>query len=131
MSEAGWEGVEVYREVLYSKLAVGGLVALLALCLGVFLFSNHADLRIRIAGQITFLLIATIALWIGLWLGVHMGYGAWQNLPDPGDKAYADGAALTGSFMFGWIPAGLVCSAVWGLLLHGKKLFGRKPELAA
>ena len=123
MTETGWEGVEVYREVLFSYLAVGSLVALLALCVGVF--------RFKIVGQVLFFLLASIALWIGLWLGVHMGYGAWQNLPDPGDKAYADGAALTGSFMFGWIPAGIACTAAWGLLLLGKKLFGRKPEAAA
>ena len=123
MTEDVWAGVEVYREVLFGCLALGGLVALLALCVGVF--------RFKIVGQVLFFLLASIALWIGLWLGVHMGYGAWQNLPDPGDKAYADGAALTGSFMFGWMPAGIVCSAVWGLLLLGKKFFGRKPELAA
>ena len=123
MSDDVWAGAEVYREVLYNHLAIGGLVALLALCVGVF--------RFKIVGQISFLLIASIALWIGLWLGVHMGYGAWQNLPDSGDKAYADGAALTGSFMFGWMPAGIVCSAGWGLLLLGKKFFGREPEPAA
>ena len=123
MTEDVWAGVEVYREVLFGYLALGGLVALLALCVGVF--------RFKIVGQIIFLLIASIALWIGLWLGAHMGYGAWQNLPDHGDKAYADGAALTGSFMFGWIPAGIACTALWGLLLLAKKFFGREPESAA
>ena len=120
MNEAGWEGVEVFREVLFSSLAVGGLIALLALCIGVF--------RFRIVGQIIFLLIAAIALWIALWYGVHMGYGAWQNSPGAGDKAYADGAKLTGSFLFGWMPAGIVCFAVWGLLLLGKLLFRRRSE---
>jgi hypothetical protein len=80
--------------------------------------------RFQVIGQIVCLLLATIALWMGLSCGVHMGYGAWQGLPDPGDKAYADGAKLTGAFMFGWMPAGIVCSAVWGFLLLGKKLFG-------
>jgi len=123
MSEDVWAGVELYRAEFYKYLALGGLVALLALCLGVF--------RFRLVGQFVFLLIATIALWIGLWYGVHMGYGAWQSLPDPGEKAFADGAKLTGSFIAGWIPAGIVCSAVCGLLLLGKKLFGRKLELSA
>jgi hypothetical protein len=123
MNEAGWEGVDVFREVLYAYLAAGALVALLSLCLGVF--------RFRVIGQIVCLLLATIALWMGLSFGVHLGYGAWQGLPDPGDQAYADGANLTGAFMFGWMPAGIVCSAVWGLLLLGKKRFGRRPELAA
>jgi len=123
MNEAGWEGVDVFREVLYAYLAAGALVALLSLCLGVF--------RFRVIGQLVCLLLATIALWMGLSFGVHMGYGAWQGLPDPGDQAYADGANLTGAFMFGWMPAGIVCSAVWGLLLLGKKRFGRRPELAA
>ena len=123
MSEAGWEGVEVFWGVLFSYLVVGSLVALLALCVAVF--------RFKIVGQIIFLLLASITLWTGLWLGVYMGYGAWQNLPENGEKAYADGAALTGSIMFGWIPAGIACTALWGLLLLGKKLFGRRPELAA
>jgi len=123
MNEPGWEGVEVYREVLYTYLAVGALVALLSLCLGAF--------RFRVIGKIVCLLLATIALWMGLFLGVHMGYGAWQGLPDPGDKAFADGAKLTGALMFGWMPAGIVCVVVWGLLLLGKKLFGRRPALEA
>jgi len=123
MNEAGFEGVEVFRKVLYIHLAVGALVALLSLCLGVF--------RFRVAGQLVCLLLASIALWVGLWYGVHQGYGAWQGLPNPGEKAYADGAALTGSFMFGWMPAVIVCSVVWGLLLLSKKLFGRRPELEA
>jgi mannose/fructose/N-acetylgalactosamine-specific phosphotransferase system component IID len=121
MNESGWEGVDVFWEVFYPYFAVGTLGALLSLCLGVF--------RFRVLGQIVFLLLATIALWMGLAFGVHMGYGAWQGLPDPGAKAYADGANLTGAFMFGWIPAGVVCFAVLLLLLLGKKLFGRGPEL--
>ena len=120
MTEDVWAGVEVYREVLFSYLALGGLVALLALCVGVF--------RFKIVGQIIFLLIATIALWMGLFYGVHEGYGAWQSSPNHGDKAYADGANLTGAFMFGWMPAGVVCFAVWGLLLIGKKRFKRRSE---
>jgi len=123
MNQADWEGVEVYREVLYTHLAVGALFALLSLCLGVF--------RFRMMGQVVCLLLATLALWAGLAFGVHMAYGAWQSLPNAGDKAYADGANLTGAFMFGWMPAGVVSSAVWGLLLLGKKLFGREPDLAA
>ena len=123
MNEPGWEGVEVYREVLYTYLAVGAFVAFLLICLGIF--------RFRVIGKIVCILLATIALWMGLFLGVHMGYGAWQGLPDPGEKAYADGAKLTGAFMFGWMPAGIVCVVVWGLLLLGKKLFGRRPALEA
>ena len=119
MSEAGYEGYEVFEKVFYSYLAVGGLVALVALWNGVF--------RFRIVGQIILLLIAAIALWMGLAFGVHMGYGAWQNSPNPGDKAFADGANLTGAFMFGWMPAGAVCFAAWGLLHLVKLLFRRQP----
>ena len=115
--------MECFERCSTRYLAVGALVALLLLCLGAF--------RFRVIGKIVCLLLATIALWMGLFLGVHMGYGAWQGLPDPGDKAFADGAKLTRAFMFGWLPAGIVCSVVWGLLLLGRKLFGRRPELEA
>jgi uncharacterized membrane protein len=113
-------GVEVYQSVFSTWLSVGALFALVFLCLGVF--------RFRIIGQLVCVLVATIALWIGLWYGVHMGYGAWQALPNPGADAYADGAKLVGSLMFGWMPAGIVCLAVWGLLALLKRLVKGKAD---
>jgi hypothetical protein len=60
-----------------------------------------------------------------------MGYGAWQSVPNAGEDAYADGAKLVGSFMFGWIPAGIVSLISWGLLALMKRLLKGKPDLAA
>ena len=55
------------------------------------------------------LLLSVAIVWMSLFLGVHFGYGAWQTMPDPPDRAFADGAKLTGSLMFGWIPSGIAC----------------------
>ena len=84
-------GVEVFRSVFFTWLSLGALLALVFLCLGVF--------RFRIIGQLFCALAATVFLWFGLWYGTHMGYYAWQTLPNHGSDAYADGAALTGTFM--------------------------------
>ena len=113
-------GVDVYREVFFTWLSLGALVALGLLCLGVF--------RFRLLGQLICALGATLSLWFGLWYGVHMGYGAWQALPNPGADAYADGANLVGSLMFGWMPAGFVCLVLWGLLALVKRLVKGEPD---
>lgn len=57
--------------------------------------------------------IAVILLWASLAIGVHEGYGAWQSMPNPPDEAFADGANLIGSLMFGWLPSGLLCTAAF------------------
>ena len=113
-------GVEVLRSVFFAWLSLGALLALVFLCLGVF--------RFRIIGQLVCALAATVSLWFGLWYGVHMGYGAWQALPNPGADAYADGANLVGSLMFGWMPAGFVCLVLWGLLALVKRLVKGEPD---
>jgi hypothetical protein len=115
-------GVEVYQSTFSFWISLGGLLSLAFICLGVF--------RFRILGQLVCVFAATIALWFGLWYGVHMGYGAWQNFPNAGEDAYADGAQLIGSLMFGWIPAGLLCLALWGVLALVKRLAKGKPDSA-
>lgn len=64
-------------------------------------------------GQTLLLLLAVAAVWLSLILGVCWGYDAWQSLPEPPDEAFADGANLTGSVMFGWMPAGAGCAVVF------------------
>jgi len=113
-------GVEVFRSVFFTWLSLGALLALVFLCLGVF--------RFRIIGQLFCALAATVFLWFGLWYGTHMGYYAWQTLPNHGSDAYADGAALTGTFMFGWMPAGYVCVVLWGLLALVKGRVKGEPD---
>jgi hypothetical protein len=135
-----WAGVELYQAELAKYLSVGGVVALLALCFGVFGVSSglegveagdvvSAQRRkgVRVAVQFLAFIVATLALWAGLFMGVHMGFGEWQGSPGAGDKAYADGAQLTGSLMFGWMPAVLVAALAWLLLTASKWFFGRKP----
>jgi type IV secretory pathway TrbD component len=34
-------------------------------------------------------------------------------MPNAPDEAFADGAKLTGSLLFGWLPAGFGCLMVW------------------
>jgi hypothetical protein len=130
-TEDVWAGVELYREELYRYLALGGLVALLVHCLSVFFFSYHARRRLWIAAQIVSFLIATIALWFAIIYGVGKGFDAWQGSSGHGENAYVDGAQLTGSVLFGWIPAGIGSFSIWCLLTLGKKLLGRAPEPAA
>ena len=59
-----------------------------------------------IIGRIVLLLPSFILLWWALAFGVAHGFDAWQAMPDAPDAAYADGAALTGSLIMGWVPAG-------------------------
>ena len=56
-------------------------------------------------GQVLLLLLAALVVWFSLILAVGWGYDAWQSMPDPPDEAFADGAKLTGSVLFGWLPS--------------------------
>ncbi len=69
--------------------------------------------RFRFWVQCIAFLIGTLIVWFGLVLGTHYGYGAWQSMPDAPDRAFVDGAQLTGSVLFGWMPAGLATFAWW------------------
>ncbi|MCH2107633.1 MAG: hypothetical protein MK291_13450 [Planctomycetes bacterium] len=126
-----WAGVELFHAELAKYLSLGGVIALVALCLAVFGVSSQRRQGVWVAAQILAFLIAALALWVGLWMGVHMGYGEWQGSSGAGDKAYADGAQLVGSLMFGWFPAGILAAVLWCLLTVGKWFFRRKPEPAA
>jgi hypothetical protein len=63
--------------------------------------------------SIPIFLVAAILVWGSLVVGVAKGYDAWQAMPDPPDEAFADGAKLTGSVLFGWLPSGLFCAAIY------------------
>lgn len=119
MIENASNGVEVFNRVLYTYLAVGALAALGLIAFGV--------LRFRGLGQALACLLATLALWAGLFLGVHMGYGAWQRVPDAGTDAFADGADLTGAFMLGWLPAAVTCLAMLAVLHLAKRTLRGAP----
>ena len=111
-------GSDLYLHTLLLYLSIGSAVALVTLSLGVF--------RFRILGQLLCLFVAVIALWASLVFGVGAAFDAWQGMPDPPNEAYADGAQLTGSVMFGWILAGVPCTGLWVLLTVFKKIV--KPD---
>ena len=48
--------------------------------------------------------LGVLAFWAGIFLGTHMGYGAWQAVPDPPEAAFVDGAELVGALIAGWLP---------------------------
>ncbi len=120
-----WTGVELYHAELVRYLSLGGLIALSALSAAVFGVSSERRRGAWLAFQIGAVLLATLALWTGLVVGVHMGYGEWQSAPDAGDQAYADGAKLIGSVLFGWMPAGLLAALGWLFLTVARRVSGR------
>ena len=110
-------GMDLYLGTLLLYLSIGGAVALASLALGVF--------RFRVLGQFLCLFVAIIALWASLVLGVGAAFDAWQGMPDPPSDAYADGAQLTGSLMFGWMLAGPPCVLLWACLTVAKTYLKR------
>ncbi len=95
------------QAVLYPSLAGGCLVGG---SLAWFAATRKSPLAI-----LPLLLLAVVAVWFSLAAGMHFGYGAWQSIDNPPDEAFADGANLIGSVMFGWMPAGLFCAMVFVL----------------
>ena len=70
-------------------------------------------------------------------LGSDMGHRAWQQIPNPRDKAYSN-AAPAGLLIFGWIPGGMFCALVFGLnwlirlpLLLGKTSSSQNTQVVA
>ena len=93
-----------FEQVFYPTLGAGCV-------LGAFLAWNASGRRLP--GQIMTLSAAILAVWLSLFLGVHCGYGSWQSMENPPDEAFADGAWLTGSVLFGWMPSAFGCSLVF------------------
>lgn len=116
-------GADLYRSILFQYLAAGGAAALASLSLGVF--------RFRVLGQLFCLLVAFLALWASLVFGVGAAFSAWQGMDNPPDEAFADGAQLTGSVMFGWMLCGPACALAWLGLMGAKRLFWRDAGTTA
>ena len=125
-----WSGVELYHAELVKYLSLGGIIALAALCLAVFGVSSERRRGVWLASQFGAVLIAALALWAALVVGVHVGYGEWQSASNAGDQAFADGAKIMGSFLFGWIPSGFLAVVGWCFLTVAKKVSGRLPRSA-
>lgn len=62
-------------------------------------------------------LLSILINWLAIFLGVHMGYGAWQNMPNPPEEAFADGAQLTMAFIGGWMPGIILFFAMYILVV--------------
>ena len=108
-------GADLYRSVFLTYLSAGVAVALAILSLGVF--------RFRAIGQIFCLLVAFLAVWASLIFGVGAAFDAWQGMVNPPDEAFADGAQLTGSVMFGWMASAPACALAWLILTGVKQYF--------
>ncbi len=78
--------------------------------------------------RIGLLVAGSVCFWLSLFLGTHIGYGAWQSMPNPPEEAYADGAKLMFALMAGWLPGAVlvlgtaivtaVCRALLRLILR-------------
>lgn len=61
------------------------------------------------------LVVGVLAFWAGVFIGSDLGYRAWQTMPNPPEEAFSDASAL-GALVFGWLPGGIFCLAIFGLV---------------
>jgi len=61
------------------------------------------------------LVVGVLAFWSAVFIGSDMGYRAWQSMPDPPRVAFSD-ASVVGALVFGWLPGGMFCLTVFGLV---------------
>lgn len=86
-----------------------------------FLVTFFASKAQSLAARLPLCLLAVLIVWITLFLGVTQGYDAWQALPNPPEKAFADGATLTGVVIAGWLPATFFVVTVYVFLMLLRK----------
>jgi len=72
-------------------------------------------------------------MWFAVFLGVVTHFDVWQGTQAPPSEAYADGAQLVVSLVFGWIPGllvyGLSLAAAYGVSWLRKVIKGAgKPQ---
>ena len=67
------------------------------------------------------LVIGILAFWASAFMGSDMGFRAWQSTPDPPPEAFSD-ASVVGALVFGWLPGGMYCFTVFGLVRGIKRL---------
>jgi hypothetical protein len=61
------------------------------------------------------LAIGVIAFWVAIFFGADMGFRAWQSMPDPPPEAFSD-ASVVGMLVAGWVPGGMFCLTIFGLV---------------
>lgn len=59
--------------------------------------------------------LAVIILWFGIALATNLAFQAWQATDDAPREAFND-SAVTGAFVFGWVPAIIFCTLLRTLL---------------
>ena len=69
----------------------------------------------------TLLMVGVVAFWSAVFVGSDLGYRAWQSMPDPPEEAFSDTSAL-GALVFGWVPGGFFCLAIFSLVRGGRWL---------
>ena len=67
------------------------------------------------AGPGALLGVGVLAFWSAVFIGSDLGYRAWQSMPDPPEEAFSD-ASAAGALVFGWLPGGMFCLAVFALV---------------
>jgi hypothetical protein len=98
-----------FQKVFLMYLAIG-----LPLGLLVTFFGYKAK---SLVARLPLCLLAVLIVWLTLFLGVTQGYDAWQALPDPPEKAFSDGAKLTGVVIAGWLPATIFVASAYVFLM--------------
>lgn len=77
-----------------------------------------------------FLLIGVLSFWSALFFASDQGYRAWQSMRNPPEEAFRD-AAVVGALAVGWVPGGLFCLIVFGLVRGFRRLVQWADPLAA
>ncbi len=83
--------------------------------------------NLRLLYRIPLYLVTILMNWFAIFFGVHMGYGAWQNMPNPPDEAFSDGAKLMAALIGGWMPGTVLFFAIYLLVALVKKIQQRVP----
>lgn len=69
----------------------------------------------------TLLCFGILSFWAALFFACDQGYRAWQSIPDPPDEAFSD-ASVMGAMVLGWIPGGMYCLVIFGLVRGFRRL---------
>ncbi|MCA9269638.1 MAG: hypothetical protein KDA41_14250 [Planctomycetales bacterium] len=67
------------------------------------------------------LLVGVLTFWATLFFAADRGYRAWQSMPNPPGEAFSD-ASVVGALVAGWLPGGLFCLVVFGLVRGYQRL---------
>ncbi len=104
---AGWLLAYATNMLSMAGLVPLDAIVLVHLAVGVSLCIAGGILAMRTRYRTALVLYAisgTFAWWSALVLGTFAYFDVYQAMPDAPEEAFADGAALTGVVMAGWLP---------------------------